>query len=735
MKRRPRPWFFLTFAPLALSTVVVTAVPAAAQAPETPVEETAPAGERTFTGETTVTVVEVPVRVLADGEPVTGLDADDFRIFDGGEERQVLSVERVDLRASSAGAGAAAPSPAARRHFLLLFDMAFTDAPYLREAVEAGRNLVREGLHESDLVGVAIFNMREGLSEVVGFTPDHDQALRALDELAFFLGSDDERLAELEGQEESAAAPDPLRLRVGDWQARITDVGVAAERTRSGGEDAMEVLGDNAARGGRGGDLGGIEAMVVIGETDMQQVRASEASALVTSLGDLADAMRWVEGAKYLVLFSRGFEATTYQQENSAWLLSELNRAVEQFRQAGWAIHSIETTGDLDTGNRRSRRESLFFMAEETGGELIQGDNDLARAMGKVLEQTSVSYVLTFESPPLPADGSFRDLRVELAGDAEAPSGARVFHRAGYFTPKPFGEMDREERRVATAELILAGREIDEIGCRVLVSPSEVLAGDRMRVPVVLDVDALSLLATRNWQTTRVQALAYAFDAAGRVAGSWGRDFVLVPNVVMRATEAGGLVFYGELDLPAGEYEVRSLVRNVDDGRVSLRNSTLRVPGGAGGSTLLQPIFVELVKEGEEASSNRIMIRDVSSGSEYPFVFGERRFLPALAPAFVRGTEATLIGRGIWSEPPGGLRALVFDSNGFPVPGGVTVRLLGTAPEEAGEVRQLAFGFRPTALPPGDYELRLVAQAPDGSTLSSPPAAFRVTEPTTANER
>jgi hypothetical protein len=490
-------------------------------------------------------------------------------------------------------------------------------------------------------------------------------------------------------------------------------------------------LGDNVS-GGRGADLGGIEAMVVIGAIDMAQVRATEASALVTSLGDLADSMRWVEGAKYLVLFSRGFESTTYQEEAGAWLLKEMSETVEKFRLAGWAIHSIETTGQLATGNRRARREALFLLAEDTGGVLIENEGDLSRAMGDVLAQTSVTYVLTFESPELLADGAFRDLRVELVTGSGAPDGARVFHRAGYFAPKPFGEMDAEERRMATAELLLAGREIDEIGCRVLVSPAEVLGGGHMRVPVVLDVDAVSLLAARNWQATRVQALAYVFDEEGRVAGSWGRDFFLTPGVVMKASDAGGLVFYGELELPPGTYQVRSLLRSVEDGRVTLRNTSLRVPGSGGEGTMLQPIFAEMVKEGTEESTNRIMIRDASSGGGYPFVLGERRFLPALLPTVVRGTETAVVGRGMWPTPPAGLRALVFDENGFPVPGGIAVRLLGVTPGGEGPdgagVGQVALGFKPTGLPPGDYELRLVTQGEDGSTQSSPPAPFRVGE-------
>lgn len=690
------------------------ALPAAAQQPS-----------ETFAGETTVTVVEVPVQVVEDGRPVTGLGPEDFRVYDEGELREIQSVEQVDLRtatAEAASAEAAELIPAARRHFLLLFDLAFTDAAYLARAAEAARDLVEEGLHPSDLVEVAFFSLREGVSSVVGFTSDHGQALQALKELESFFGSEGEVA---EGEVAERGGPDPLRLTVGEWSAELADIGVAAERTRSGGEEAMEILGANAAGGRRGGDLAGVEAMLVIGATEMREVRASEASALVTSLGDLAEAMRWVEGAKYLVLFSRGFEATTFLGQNGAWLLAELNRTVERFRQAGWSIHAVETTGDLNTGNRRQRREALFFLAEETGGVLLENEPDLSRAMGRVLEQTSVTYVLTFQSPELPMDGSFRRLRVELAGDA---AGARVFHRAGYFVPKPFGELSADERRTLTAELVLAGREVEEIGCRVLVSPAEITAG-RARVPVVIDVDSLSLLAARNWRATRVEALAYAFDEAGDVQGTWGGSFFITPNVVQRAERAGSVVFYGELDLPPGEYQVRALVRNVDDGRVTLRNTRVRVPEAtAGAPTLLEPIFADVVDRGAEESGTRILVRDVAGGEGYPFTFGGSRFLPRVGPALAQNAETTVISRGLWSEAPQGLQALVFDRNGFPAPG-ASVRFLGLDEASGGAVRQLALAFRPAGLPPGDYQLRLVFKDSGGGTVSSPPAPFRVVDP------
>ncbi len=681
-----------------------------------------------FGDRTDVVVVEVPVRVLADGEAVRGLSAGDFRLFDAGVECEITAFELYDVAEGTAGGGAEVPF-AARRYFLLLFDLDFTDGHYLERAYDAARELVDDGLHPSDMVAVAFFSQRAGVSSVLGFTPDRRQVTGALDRLGRYLGRE---IAEPAAAEETAEK-DVLGLTAGGWEAVLADLGQARERERSLAGETAPWIGTGGGGRRPDGVAETVNDMAVFAAEDMRQQRASRAAALAGSLRDLARQYRWIDGQKYLVLFSRGFESDLYLADGGSWLLTELREMIAGFRQAGWTIYSIEGA-DLNTPDNKARRESLLMVARGTGGGLISGENDFARSMGEVLERTSVTYVLSFASPNLPEDGSYRELRVELAEGAQAPRGARVVHRAGYFAPQPFAEMDREERRVATAELLLAGREIDDIGYRVLAAPAGRAEGGGVRVPVVMEVDAPGLLASRAWQATRVEAMSYAFGDDGEIAGSWGRDFFMVPDVVAKASRAGSVVFYGELVVPPGHYELRSLVRNVEDGRVALQVAALRVPEiGSGEPVLMEPMFAELVKEGDEESGRRILIRDVSSGAPYPFVFGEHRFLPALVPSVVRGTETTVIGRGVWSQAPPGLRALVFDANGFPVPGGVAVRFLGhDAPEAEGasatRVRQLALGLRATALPAGDYELRLVFEGPDGAAVSSPAASFRVVD-------
>ena len=137
------------------------------------------------------------MQVLEDGKPVRGLTAADFEAFDGKTPRAITAFEVVDLAASSstgaapAAAPAAAPSPAARRHFMLFFDLYFTTTRSLVAAEEAARKLLAEGLHPTDLVGIAFFSNARGVTVPLNFTADRAQAAAALDDFRALLVRDE----------------------------------------------------------------------------------------------------------------------------------------------------------------------------------------------------------------------------------------------------------------------------------------------------------------------------------------------------------------------------------------------------------------------------------------------------------------------------------------------------------------------------------------------------------------
>src|SRR6185369_13975602 len=82
------------FAPLALLLAMVSMAAAAPLQAKEPARGQVPA----FEGTSQVVSVAVPVNVVdRDGQPVRGLTAGDFEIWDGNEKQAISSFEAVDL--------------------------------------------------------------------------------------------------------------------------------------------------------------------------------------------------------------------------------------------------------------------------------------------------------------------------------------------------------------------------------------------------------------------------------------------------------------------------------------------------------------------------------------------------------------------------------------------------------------------------------------------------------------
>src|SRR5947207_72737 len=159
-----------------------------------------PAVAPTFGETTEVVVVEVPVQVIKDGEPVRGLTADNFEVYDGRKKQKVTGFEALDLYGAAAAQRQPAPTAvpaAARRHFLMIFDLSFAEPKSILKARDAAKTLVK-GLHPTDMVAVSTYAATKGPQLVLGFTSDRRQIGAAIDTLG---------MPQLVDR-----SPDPLRL-------------------------------------------------------------------------------------------------------------------------------------------------------------------------------------------------------------------------------------------------------------------------------------------------------------------------------------------------------------------------------------------------------------------------------------------------------------------------------------------------------------------------------------------
>lgn len=569
----------------------------------------------TFDDSTTVVVVEVPVNVHADGEAVRGLTRDDFEILEGKRQRPLVDFEVVDLTldAPQASPVEARVPIAARRHFLLFFDQTSGGMAGLPGA----RQLVETGLHPQDLVGIGVYG-RSGAGLLMGFTADHGKVLEVLTQL-----TDDDADKDVEASAPAQALRrDPLRL-MPDTQA----VELARE--------ALEM-----DTGGRGSNA---EVYFEMNRSNISQGRSRARAEIVrfsNEMGMLADATAGLDGRKFMVLFSAGFDDDVFMEEEiltrrslldsrqGASAIRDLQRMTDRFRKAGWTIQSVDAAG-LQEGRGLSGGTSLALLANETGGETYRSFNDLGSAMDQMLDRTSVTYLLTFQADDVPVDGAFHKIKVRLKN---GPRGARLLHRPGYYAPKPWSENDEEVAlrasadRFSAAEMLLSGETGGNLELSTLATTFRGHGEDADRTYVWLDVQGLDAAMADG--PMNVEVFAYALGPDQDVVDFATRSLSLDPAKVGDRLRAGGLRLLTDFALPSGAYDLRLLVRESASGLHALSTARVEVPPLGDAPTLLPPMLLD-----DELNGIIVRSGDDTSVAAYPFVAGESgTFVPALAP-------------------------------------------------------------------------------------------------------
>jgi VWFA-related protein len=733
-----------------------------------------PAGG-TFSETTEVTVVQVPVQVVRDGEPVRGLTVADFEVYDGRRRQKVTGFEVLDLAARQ-GPAVASIAPALRRHFLFLFDLSFSEPKSLLKARDMVSGMLPT-LHPSDLVAVATYSSANGPRIALGFTSDRRQVLKAVDHLG---------LPQLVDRN-----PDPLNLVAAELREQL-ERGVHSSRVQAELENAQDSarLADRANR----------------------EQQAAVVNALARSFTDLARLLAGVRGRKEVIYLSEGFDTSLLlgtenqkEQEEMSDLsmhgegfmvdsekrygetrgANVLEKMMEEFRRSDCIIQAVDIGGVRSAGTalarqggeaptRPSGEGSLFAMAHDTGGELYRNFNDLGSAMGQVLKKTSITYVLTFQPDEVKSDGAYHKLRVELKNGR----GAQLFFRPGYYAPRPYGKQSATEKTLATAENVVGGGDSGAVGTAVLVAafrpagsvgvaagsgadrpagsvgvasgsgadrpagalqevpamaaaPADEMQGTgrtaaaekpapvKAYVPVVIEADGASLMSGTQGDALPAEIYTYAIDSSGSIQDFFTQSLRFELAKVAPALRQSGIKFFGHLDLPPGEYNVRVLVRNGATGAYGLRSQPLVVPAFAQLAPVLLPPFFP------EAPGRWLMVREAPRGQKkqappYPFVVQERAYIPSSRPVLAAGQEAAVALVG-YNLPAGGLKAQarVLAADGKDLGEGDLKIARRENPDAEGEDRLTATFRPPRGLEPGEYQLVIVLTDAQGVAHNS----------------
>ncbi len=529
-----------------------------------------------------VNLVEVPVSVVdAAGNPVRGLTAANFQLAEDGQARTVTGFDVVDYGNAPASSGPAAsqvrlPTAAARRNFLLLFDLSYGNPKSFARAQKAARDFVTGAVAPNDLVGVATIDADRGLRLLSAFTTD-----RSLTEAAVTNPSE-------------LVSHDPLQIA---------------------GRYAFQAVTSGAPRVGADPELIAGHMKLYLDTThENDQFERRRVELQLGWLGELAMMMRRVPGRKQVVLLSEGFNAqsvqgrdardsaesatemeqvtrgATFRVDNDVRLgstaaLSALAAMTKTFHEADVVLHAIDLQGvrlenDVTTGSRLNSNDGLGLLTRATGGTLFERSNDLRSGFGRLLHEQELVYVLAFQTGN-DSPGRFHPLTVRVTG---VPPGARVYTRTGYYEA---GLETLQERSISNAEVIL--NDLPQDGLRVAARASALAAENGVaRVPVALEIRGEDILRDVLETSAGLEIFVYAFGEDGTVRDSIYNGITLDLAKVGRQLQTAGVKYIGSLALPPGKYAIRSLVRVAKTGRRGFARADVIVGDAAASETLTE---------------------------------------------------------------------------------------------------------------------------------------------------
>ena len=674
-----------------------------------------------------VSLVEVPVHVTdRENRPVRGLTAGDFTLYADGRPQAIVGFDAIDLGNSTLEPGAF--PPAARRRFLLLFDLSFSRARSIVGARRAATDFVVRQIAPGDLAAVATYSVETGFRLLVTFSSDRAQLARAIETL---------------GVDAKREPLDPLAFY---FEPRAPTLERGAEASRN--ETTVGALVDS------------LETMNALQKQQSDEYARGRVQSMISSFGELARALDSVEGRKDVVLLSEGFQSrllvgTTETTQERDWLVNgqiwkvdadrrfgnqplrnQVSDMTSLFRRSDCVIHSVDVAGvrldgETDANGEPDRephvpggdRDSLFEFAEGTGGEVIRNVNELSASLARLVTDTSLVYVLTFHSDRPAVEGRFHELKVKVAA-----KDARVAARPGYYDRRDFRKRTAFERGLDAADAIATERPLQQIPIRVLAVPFASAAG-AAAVPVQVEIPGPDLLDGVRGDKTGLEVYVYAQASDGRLGDfltqSVGLDLARSRDTLAR----GGIRFAGSLRLTPGPYRLRVFVRNSETGRAGLFAADLRVPDfTAIRPELLPPLFLE--GPGDWLS---LRARPRGDGGEaaYPVVSIDGESLSPVPLATPVGGVLRLWLVAYHFGPGGAdeslkLAAQVLDAEGRPL-GPAEISVLSRSEAGADGRRNALLAFRPPAgLASGRYGLRVFAEDASSGEKRQSVSSFRV---------
>ena len=536
-----------------------------------------------FKVKTHVVIVRVVVRD-ANGQIVTGLKKDDFKLFDNRKPQMITNFSvatpfaQPSIQAETAEpgepreeAGASAESPASTtgplRYLALYFDDVHLNLEDLMRSRNAAERQLTAALPRGDRVGIFTSSGVGGLD----FTDDHDKLHETLLRLIPrpVAPIDEQACPSIDYYQANQIVNqnDPVAFQV-----------ATQETLECRFDDDPRYLTQAAAEA----STAALQALR-FGETQTYYA--------LRELEKLAGRLSHFPGRRNIVLISPGFLAPTQQYD--------LDLLIERALRSNIVINAVDARGlwapdvSADQDNRLQQAAAhgkkelyrihgeelnadvLAQLADATGGIFFHNNNDLDLGFRNVAAVPGMYYVLGFVPQDLKLDGRFHSIKVTLANSSRWTIQAR----RGYFAPKK-AENAADAAKQEIEEAIFSQDEMNELPVALhtrFFKPSNTDAV--LSVLAHVDLRGLRFRKAEGRNCDDLTVVTALFDRNGNLLDGKQKfvEMRLRDETLDRLTKSG-ITMKTNFDVKPGTYLVRLVVRDTEGAQISAQVRTVEIP-------------------------------------------------------------------------------------------------------------------------------------------------------------
>src|ERR1700735_105800 len=513
------------------------------------------------------------------GKPIKGLRANQFVATDNGKPQSISTFSYADIESIEAAGGEDAkpivvpvdnegpnaPSEEAisdqlgdRRLIVLFFDITSMQTDDLIRAHDAAQKFVKQQMTKADVVAVVAFSTR--LNVLANFTNDRAIIDKAIAQLTANSSNDlanplyaAAQNGEYDVQEYTGAAftPDETEFNVFNTDQKLAAV-----------EGLANVLGGIPGRKALVEFTGGITQT---GEENRTQLRAA------TDAANRADVSIYSIDSRGLLATPPGGDTTT----NAATGTSMFTGA-SVFHQ---------------TDQREDSRDTLATLSTDTGGKAFFDLGDLSEAFPKIQQDNTGYYLIGYRlGGDVKRDGRWRAIHVKI----NVP-GAHIRYRDGYYAPRDFQHLEKEDRNQQLADAVNSDNPVVELPVAVETQMFR-MSDQQTYVPIAAKISASAL----DWAEKHGNHQA-EFDFAVQVrALPSGRtvaelhDTTQVKLDPSRFQEINkkNLLYQGGVVLAPGNYRLKFVARENESGKIGTFEQDLSIPTAQPGKMVLSSVVL-----------------------------------------------------------------------------------------------------------------------------------------------